>query len=189
MKQTGLDSKVCGPLAGLSGAKRLIWPPEGFSFRGHRVQVPLRQGKGAWPSTCHPGRAHGWAPRTGIQQAGAILTHPSLGRSLSSGYGNSFILPGTVSYSLTLSSACIKQQQQTRGFVCVLQDGQNNLLPLEPMGLSLLRIMPLVSVLQQKGLEFSKETLSGIYSIDDCNQAWQPLDLTALSGPNQRPLT
>lgn len=71
----------------------------------------------------------------------------------------------------------------------MLQDGQKNLWPLEPMGLSLLRIMPLVSVLQQKGLEFSRESLSGIYSIDDCNQAWQPLDLTALSGPNQRPLT
>lgn len=68
-------------------------------------------------------------------------------------------------------------------------NGQENLQPLEPMGLSLLRIMLLLSVLQQKGLEFSEETLSGIYSIDDCNQTWQPLDLTALSGPNQRPLT
>jgi len=115
--------------------------------------------------------------------------HPAHGGSPSPGYGNSFILRGAVCCSLTLSSTHIKQLQQTKGSVCVLQDGQKNLQPLEPLGLSLLRIMPLVRVLQQKGLECSKETLSGIYGIDDCNQAWQSLALTALSGFNQRPLT
>lgn len=139
-------------------------------------------GKPRLPPAAPTGR-----PRaTSLQQARAFPTHPAPRGSPSSGYGNSFILAGTV--ALSLSSARIKQLQQSRLSVCA-EDGQKNLWPLEPMGLSLLRIMPLVSVLQQKGLEFGKETLSGIHSIDDCNQAWQPLDLTALSGPNQRPLT
>lgn len=124
MKQTGLDSEVSGPLAGLGGAKCLIWLPAGFPSGASGCSFPTAEGKEPGQAPAARGCCCGWARGTSIRQAGAFLTHPAPRGSPVSGYGNTFVLPGTVSYALALSSTCIEQLQQTRGSLRVLQYGQ-----------------------------------------------------------------